>query len=89
MQKQEHHPAEQEDVDQHPAQRAVQYFADEGFVAAGAAVEGAVEPAEEACSFMGFTATGLSSVAQRAGVRIMATSTERTIAATIVIENWR
>ncbi|PCQ13310.1 hypothetical protein CP995_19980 [Klebsiella pneumoniae] len=35
---QEHHPAEQEDVDQHPAQRAVQYFADEGFVAAGAAV---------------------------------------------------
>ena len=55
MQKQEHHPAEQEDVDQHPAQRAVQDFADEGFVAAGAAVEGAVEPAEEAFSFMGFT----------------------------------
>ncbi len=55
MQKQEHHPAEQDDVGQHPAQRAVQDFADEGFVAAGAAVEGAVEPAEEACSFMGFT----------------------------------
>ena len=55
MQEQEHHPAEQDDVDQHPAQRAVKNFADKGFVAAGAAVEGAVEPAEEAFSFMGFT----------------------------------
>ena len=55
MQEQEHHPAEQNDVDQHPAQRAMKNFADEGFIAAGAAVKGAVEPAEEAFSLMRFT----------------------------------
>lgn len=55
MQEQEYHPAEQDDVDQHPAQRAVKDLADESFIAAGAAVKGAVEPAEEAFSLMGFT----------------------------------
>jgi hypothetical protein len=34
-------------------------------------------------------ATGLSRVAQRAGVRIRATSTDSTMAETMVIENWR
>ena len=34
-------------------------------------------------------ATGLSSVAHSAGVRIIAISTERIIEETIVIENWR
>ena len=32
---------------------------------------------------------GFSRVAQRAGVRISATSTDRTMAETMVIENWR
>jgi branched-subunit amino acid ABC-type transport system permease component len=34
-------------------------------------------------------ATGLSRVAHRAGVRIRATSTDRAMAETMVIENWR
>ena len=33
--------------------------------------------------------TGFSMVAQSAGVRVSATSTDSTIAETMVIENWR
>ena len=47
MQEQQHHAAEQQDVNQNPAQRAVENFAYESFIAAGAAVEGAVKPAKE------------------------------------------
>ncbi len=36
-----------------------------------------------------FLTTGRSSVTHSAGVRVRATSTESTIAATMVIENWR
>lgn len=88
MQEQPHHTAQQHNVNHHPAQAAVQHLADGGFITRSTAVEHAVKPAKEALlTVLLPLCSGLRRVAQRAGVRISATSTESTIAETMVIEN--
>ena len=47
MQEQPHHPAQQHNVNHHPAQAAVQYATNGRFIARGVAVEHPVKPAEE------------------------------------------
>ena len=47
VQEQPHHPAQQHNVNHHPAQAAVQYATNGRFIARGVAVEHPVKPAEE------------------------------------------
>lgn len=90
MQEQPHHPAQQHNVNHHPAQAAVQYATNGRFIARGVAVEHPVKPAEEPflSVMLPFVQRFQNGGAQRGG-EISATSTESTIAETMVIENWR
>ena len=87
MQEQPYHTAQQHNINHHPAQAAVQHLADGSFITRGTAVEHAVKPAKSLLTVLLPLCSGLRRVAQRAGVRISATSTESTIAETMVIEN--
>ena len=78
-------------VDQHVAAALSEHPLHARRVAAGAGVEDAVEPPEEAASFARWWPfwTGFRSVAHSAGVKTSATITDSAIAVAMVIENCR
>ena len=72
------------------APRPPRDMSDPALVAAIHSVEAAIEPAEKPSLALGRLPTlGFKRVAHKEGVKISATSTDKAMAETMVMENWR